>query len=85
MSNHTFTDAEIDAWEAAFDAAQVDDTPAYDESALFSEFELSVGCECEIDWNCGLCGGTTRPTFIERRYQGLDAEEARAHGACWDL
>lgn len=30
-----------------------------------------VGCECEQDWNCGLHGGTTRPTWIETRYDGL--------------
>jgi len=41
------------------------------------------GCECEIDWSCPHHAG--QATFLERRYQGLDAEEARAHGAFWDL
>lgn len=36
-------------------------------------------CECEMDWNCGLHGGTSRPTFIESRFAGLDAEEAQGY------
>lgn len=30
-------------------------------------------CECELDWNCGLHAGG--PTYIERRFQGLDDDE----------
>ena len=29
-----------------------------------------LGCECEVDWNCPLHGGTSRPTHLER---SLDA------------
>lgn len=46
------------------------------------DWEDDGGCECEQDWNCGRHG--TEYTWIETRYQGLDEEEARAHGAHWD-
>ena len=36
-------------------------------------------CECEQDWNCGLHGGTNRPTWIESRFE--DDEEDR----CWGI
>lgn len=50
-----------------------------------------LGCECEIDWNCGRCGGTSRPTWIETRYDGRDedppmpywAEVREAMGVEW--
>lgn len=32
------------------------------------EEEYPMMCECEIDWNCQLHGGTTRPTWIETRW-----------------
>lgn len=38
------------------------------EAATEEEYEYYEVCECEIDWNCGLCGGTNRPTWLERRY-----------------
>jgi hypothetical protein len=41
-------------------------------SMLHAEEEQYVGCECEQDWNCGLHGGTSRPTWIETRYSGMD-------------
>lgn len=43
------------------------------------EDEVAVGCECEIDWNCG-CGRNGSLTHIEVHYQGLDVEEAIANG-----
>jgi hypothetical protein len=36
-------------------------------------------CECELDWNCG-CGRYGGATYLETRYAGLDADEARAYG-----
>lgn len=36
--------------------------------AAAPEQEEYFGCECEQDWNCGLHGGTSRPTWIETRY-----------------
>jgi hypothetical protein len=32
--------------------------------------DQAYGCECEMDWNCPLHGGTSRPTWLERRYDG---------------
>jgi hypothetical protein len=40
--------------------------------------DISYGCECELDWSCGL--HADRIPYIDRRYQGSDAEEARAYG-----
>lgn len=41
--------------------------------------EYNIGCECEIDWRCGLHAG--QPTWLETRFDdGRDADEARAHG-----
>jgi len=57
----------------------------YMESLGCPRFEEPVMCECEQDWNCGLHGGTTRPTWIETRYAGLDADEARAYGRYEDV
>lgn len=45
--------------------------------------EFTQGCECEMDWNCPL-HQNRRGTWIETRYEGLDAEEALAHGRPWD-
>lgn len=39
-------------------------------------------CECEIDWTCPLHGGG--PSWIDRRFQGMDADEARAYGRMVD-
>ena len=43
------------------------------------DFEV---CECEIDWTCGLCN---QVPWIDRRFAGLDAEEARFFGRYEDL
>lgn len=73
---------------------EIDDRPVYNETELFTKDELDdyyaeqQGCECEVDWTCGACKAAGRFggfTWIETRYQGLDAEEARANGAWWDL
>ena len=45
-----FTDEQIDAWEAKFDAAQRANSIDEDEDQEWIEI-----CECEIDWKCGLC------------------------------
>lgn len=29
--------------------------------------DAEYGCECEQDWNCGIHGGTSRPTWLEAR------------------
>lgn len=39
--------------------------------ALRNEDYEIIGCECEQDWNCSLHGGTSRPTWIETRYDGM--------------
>ena len=39
-------------------------------------------CECEMDWTCGLHAG--QAPWIDRRFQGLDAEDAHAFGRSWD-
>lgn len=47
-----------------------------------------LGCECELDYTCGRCaaaGKYSGYTFIETRYQGMDAEEARAFGRYEDF
>jgi hypothetical protein len=65
---------QADTWTEAFDSYLAG-------LGVLPPVEEYQGCECEIDWNCPLHGGTSRPTFEERRYQGLDDEEARYYGA----
>jgi hypothetical protein len=45
-------------------------------------FEDSMVCECEQDWSCGL--HSDQAPWIDRRYQGEDADEARYFGRPWD-
>jgi hypothetical protein len=53
------------------DAARHDDTVA---PLDLDDQDYPTGCECEQDWSCPLHAG--QATWIERRYQGLDALEA---------
>jgi hypothetical protein len=41
---------------------------AQDAADYQDEQDNDYGCECEQDWNCGRHGGTTRPTWLESRY-----------------
>jgi hypothetical protein len=47
------------------------------------EWADSVGCECEMDYSCGMHAGQV--PYIDRRFQGADTEEARAYGRIEDL
>ncbi len=38
-------------------------------------------CECEIDWNCGPCGGTSRPTHIETKWDHTFSDD-EIRGLC---
>lgn len=59
----TFVTAE-ETWGSLFDDYM------FSMGALRNEDYDIIGCECEIDWSCGLHAG--RPTYLETRYDGME-------------